>query len=317
MKTHRIGAIFVLSIGVTVAAHAQATRTWVSGVGDDVNPCSRTAPCKTFAGAISKTAAGGEIDVLDPGGFGAVTITKSITIDGGGGQNASILASSVNGVIVNWFSCPGCSPPDTAGHIVLRNLRISGGNSGLSGVTLVNAAPAMLTIENCDIYDFTSGANGHGVKIGNSSGTVKVTVANTSIRNISANGIRSVPAGGAFVDLTLDRVRISNAGNAVNLELNTHATITNSVLTFNPSSGLDVRQGTCFANVHNSVISRNLNGIYVGDAGGGVVRLFGTQVTDNSGSGISILAGTVGTAQNNTIQGNAGTQATNQVLGLQ
>src|SRR2546422_2828997 len=62
-------------------AQAQATRTWVSGVGDDVNPCSRTAPCKTFAGAISKTAAGGEIDCLDPGGFGAVTITKSLTID--------------------------------------------------------------------------------------------------------------------------------------------------------------------------------------------------------------------------------------------
>lgn len=62
---------------------AQASRTWVSGVGDDANPCSRTAPCKTFAGAISKTIAGGEIDALDPSGFGAVTITKAITIDGG------------------------------------------------------------------------------------------------------------------------------------------------------------------------------------------------------------------------------------------
>jgi hypothetical protein len=71
-------------------AHAQATRTWVSGVGDDANPCSRTAPCKTFAGAISKTAANGEIDALDPGGYGAVTITKAITIDGGGGQVASV-----------------------------------------------------------------------------------------------------------------------------------------------------------------------------------------------------------------------------------
>src|SRR6059036_1925940 len=64
------------------AAQAQATRTWVSGVGDDVNPCSRTAPCKTFAGAISKTAVNGEINCLDPGGFGAVTISKGLTIDG-------------------------------------------------------------------------------------------------------------------------------------------------------------------------------------------------------------------------------------------
>src|SRR6266550_4247623 len=101
---------FMLPLGILVTmlsiflwagtAQAQAPRTWVSGVGDDVNPCSRTAPCKTFAGAISKTAAGGEIDVLDPGGFGAVTITKSITIDGTG-TFASILSSGVQGVIVN------------------------------------------------------------------------------------------------------------------------------------------------------------------------------------------------------------------------
>src|SRR5690348_18253263 len=85
-------------------AQAQATRTWVSGVGDDANPCSRTAPCKTFAGAISKTATGGEIDCLDPGGFGTVTVTKSITMDCGGGiggQVGSILASGTNGINVN------------------------------------------------------------------------------------------------------------------------------------------------------------------------------------------------------------------------
>src|ERR1700737_5064503 len=85
----------------SMPANAQATRTWVSGVGDDANPCSRTAPCKTWAGAISKTAIGGEIDALDPGGFGAVTITKAITLDGGGGQVASTLVSSVNGFLIS------------------------------------------------------------------------------------------------------------------------------------------------------------------------------------------------------------------------
>src|SRR6266852_5080360 len=85
-------AIAIFTFAFASMAQAQATRTWVSGVGDDVNPCSRTAPCKTFAGAISKTADGGEIDALDPGGFGTVTITKSITIDGGG-TFGSILAS--------------------------------------------------------------------------------------------------------------------------------------------------------------------------------------------------------------------------------
>src|SRR6516225_11452892 len=92
-----VAAISILNAS---SASAQASRTWVSGVGDDVNPCSRTAPCKTFAGAISKTAPGGEIDALDPGGFGALTINKSITIDGGGGQVASVLASGTNGIVV-------------------------------------------------------------------------------------------------------------------------------------------------------------------------------------------------------------------------
>src|SRR5712672_3947866 len=99
------------------AAQAQATRTWVSGVGDDANPCSRTAPCKTFAGAISKTAAGGEIDALDPAGYGAVTITKGITIDGGGGQVASVLVSGTNGIVIQ----AGASDV-----IILRNLRLNG-----------------------------------------------------------------------------------------------------------------------------------------------------------------------------------------------
>src|SRR6202050_13350 len=91
-----LGALFVAGLAIA-PAHAQATRTWISGVGDDANPCSRTAPCKTFAGAISKTTAGGEIDVLDPGGFGALTITKAIIIDGGGGQIASVLVSGAGG----------------------------------------------------------------------------------------------------------------------------------------------------------------------------------------------------------------------------
>src|SRR5437763_15130847 len=99
VRSRSIFLAIALTVGAS-AAHAQATRTWVSGVGDDANPCSRTAPCKTWAGAISKTAACGEIDALDPGGFGAVTITKSITLDGTG-TFASILASLVNGIVIN------------------------------------------------------------------------------------------------------------------------------------------------------------------------------------------------------------------------
>src|SRR6201988_3525069 len=113
----------VLPVLASAPAHAQATRTWVSGVGDDANPCSRTAPCKTFAGAISKTAAAGEIECLDPGGFGAVTITKSITINcaynvGRGG----VLVSGTNGIVVAGGT-----------QVQLIGLDIDGITTGLSG----------------------------------------------------------------------------------------------------------------------------------------------------------------------------------------
>src|SRR5690349_3051044 len=117
--------IAMLQIG---AAQAQATRTWVSGVGDDANPCSRTAPCKTFAGAISKTAAQGEINVLDPGGFGAVTITKSISIIST--FEAGVLVSGTNGIVVN------AGPKD---RVLLDGLDIEGLGTGLNGVPITGA----------------------------------------------------------------------------------------------------------------------------------------------------------------------------------
>src|SRR5258708_34192060 len=124
--TIKILAIAIFAFAFASIAQAQATRTWVSGVGDDASPCGRPAPCKTFAGAISKTAAGGEIDALDPAGYGAVTITKAMTIDGGGGQVASVLVSGTNGIVV------AAGPSDV---VILRNLRIKGHGTG------INASP--------------------------------------------------------------------------------------------------------------------------------------------------------------------------------
>jgi hypothetical protein len=162
-------AICLVTVSFT---HAQATRTWVSGVGDDVNPCSRTAPCKTFAGAISKTAAGGEIDALDPGGFGGVTITKSITIDGGAGQVGSVLVGS-NGVTIN------AGANDV---VTLRNLSINGAFTGLNGVQFLQARA--LHIENCAIFGFTL----NGINIQTSS-PAEIFINRTVSRDNSENGV--------------------------------------------------------------------------------------------------------------------------------
>src|SRR5712671_6563199 len=130
-------------LGSTLA-FAQATRTWVSGVGDDANPCSRTAPCKTFAGAISKTATGGEISVLDPGGFGAVTITKSITLNGTG-TLAGILSAGTTGIIVN---------ADNTKVITIRGLSINGACTGIRGMNILQAKE--VNVEDCVIFRFVN-----------------------------------------------------------------------------------------------------------------------------------------------------------------
>src|SRR5215469_15830934 len=144
-------SFIALAIGLwSSVAWAQASRTWVSGVGDDANPCSRTAPCKTFAGAISKTAPGGEIDALDPGGFGALTITKAITLDGGGGQVASVLVAGTNGIVV------AAGPNDV---VIIRNLRINGIGSGFNGIRFLSGKS--LDVENCYIFGFTT----HGIDV--------------------------------------------------------------------------------------------------------------------------------------------------------
>ena len=138
--------IALVALVVPATAFGQATRTWVSGVGDDANPCSRTAPCKTFAGAISKTAAGGQINALDPGGYGGVTITKSITISGRG-TFASALVSGTNAIVVNAAATD---------KVTLRHLDIFGLGTGLNGVRILQAKS--VRIENSEISGFVRNA---------------------------------------------------------------------------------------------------------------------------------------------------------------
>src|SRR6266478_939702 len=173
------------------AAQAQATRTWVSGVGDDANPCSRTAPCKTFAGAISKTAAGGEIDALDPGGFGAVTITKAITIDGGGGQVASVLVSGTNGIVVQANA--------STDVVILRNLRINGIGSGLNGIRFLSGKD--LNVENCFIFGFTQ--NGVDIAL-NQASQASAHIINTVFKNNAGVGVRAANAVAPAVQVGVD-----------------------------------------------------------------------------------------------------------------
>ena len=271
-------------------AQAQATRTWVSGVGDDVNPCSRTAPCKTFAGAISKTAACGEIDALDPGGFGALTVTKSITLDGTG-TFASILASGVNGIIINVAATD---------FVTIRGLSINGtGTScsfGISGISVVNTGPKDVNIEDCVIAHFTTGVN---VNVTSAS---QLNIRNSVIRENSGDGVAvnssSGPVKGAFLNSSF-------AGNSNGLHAKINARLTAQDCSFsgNSSNGVLADGGTGVANISNSLVSNNSsNGVMAG--AGGVVRISNCDIFGNNGNGALVSGGEVDTFGNNRIFSN-------------
>src|SRR5438270_7691410 len=166
---YRLLLLFVALLLIAGIANAQATRTWVSGVGDDANPCSRTAPCKTFAGAISKTASPGIINCLDPGGFGAVTITKDITIDCTG-TLGSVLSSGVQGIVINAL---------TTHNVVLRNIDINGAGTtlGTNGVNVVQAKSVKLYGVNIANY------SGQGVEATNTSNAIPIAIDNCQLLN--------------------------------------------------------------------------------------------------------------------------------------
>jgi len=188
----RVMMIVLLAALSPAVVHAQATRTWVSGVGDDANPGSRTAPCKTFAGAIAKTAPGGEIDALDPGGFGAVTITKSITIDGGGGQVASVLVSGTNGIVIS---------AGVSDVVIIRNIKFQGlgpgsAGHGLSGIRINTCG--LVVIQNCEIEGFS--VDGIHMEVG--ANPCNLSVSNTRITNCTNDGVLAKGPLGIHTSIT-------------------------------------------------------------------------------------------------------------------
>ena len=265
-----IPVILLVICLLSSAAQAQATRTWVSGVGDDANPCSRTAPCKTFAGAISKTAAGGEIDALDPGGFGAVTITKAITIDGGG-QVASILVSGTNGVVV------AAGPTDV---VILHNLRIDGiegtGSGGIDGIHFQSGAA--LHVENCNIFGFTA----NGINVVTSTSNVSLFVNNTFLTN-DGNGIQVAPSAGNVRSIFVQVRAQDNSG--FGFLLNTGAGLTGTVIDDSSAvingTEIGVSGGRLF--LGNSVIVRNGFGVAI--TGSGIVSSYKTNMIDGNTTG--------------------------------
>lgn len=284
-------ATFVLACSSLV--QAQATRTWVSGVGDDANPCSRTAPCKTFAGAISKTAAQGEINVLDPGGFGGVTITKSITI--ASETEAGVLVSGTNAIVINTAS-------DTD-VVVLRGLDFNGLGTGLNGISILRARAVI--VEDCQIYGFraTSLGNGHGIKDARTQGAPNIPmlfVKNCDIRD-NTIGIGGTGASAVLIRGIVENTRIHrNNTHGVILQNGAVYSFRQSNISGNASDGIRA-EGTSQVMIASSILTNN-QGIAANRVGTGAYTLSDVTIVNNI-TGASAGLTSVG---NNVVRNNAG-----------
>jgi hypothetical protein len=300
--TLRILAIATFTFALASLAQAQATRTWVSGVGDDANPCSRTAPCKTFAGAISKTAGGGEIDALDPGGFGAVTITKSIKIDGTG-TFASILHSGTQGVIINGAGI----------KVHLRGLSINGAGTTLGTNAINFISGAGLWIEDCNIENVSNIA----VAITQSSQSNQLHLRNVSIRN-AVEGVHIVNTGANVTMLSAEGLKISDVQIGINGGAGARGHVSFSKFSSYTTAGVST-SSTADITINDSSITGN--GAAVGattginTAGSAHVRIARVVITHNVNAlGLGAIVDTGG---NNTIMGNGTNQAPNGTLSQQ
>ena len=260
-------------------ASAQATRTWVSGVGDDANPCSRTAPCKTFAGAITKTAAGGEINALDPGGFGAVTITQAVTIDGNPGAIGGILVAGGSAITVS------AGANDV---VTLRNLDINGIGTGAVGVRFNTGAS--LHIENSTIYGFSS----YGVQFAPTTSSAtplpSLFMTNDVVRNNNSGGVliqpTTVPAYAS-----LDKVSLkNNPGFGLDAEANSNVFVANSDISGNTQYGVLANSSSTSAyaavGLANTSVANNGTGISA-TATASTVRMSNVYLFGNTSSGIA------------------------------
>jgi parallel beta helix pectate lyase-like protein len=284
-------AMAVFSLAVSSVANAQACRTWVSGVGDDANPCSRTAPCKTFAGAISKTAECGEIDVLDPGGFGAVTITKCMTIDGTYGAGfGSILVAGTSGVIVNVTTNPATA------KVTLRKLSINGGCLPTSSVHGINyLAGNSLHVQQCDIFNF--GSNGINIALGTSG---NATIQDTTIRECAGSAISATATAGNNVAVLVTNAEIDKVPNGLSAAANSVVTVRNSTFALCSSNGINTAN-TAQVNVTDSMFANDGTGINI--VAGATGRL-NNNIFINNGTGVANAGTGVSPAANNKFMGN-------------
>jgi len=297
--TLNILAVVFCILAVNSLAHAQ-TRTWVSGVGNDANPCSRTAPCKTFAGAISKTSLNGEINCLDPGGFGTVTITKSITIDCHE-VFASVLNSGTNGINIPFdnFTAVG----ETRKTVRLRNLNFNGADTGLVGINITGAAcsnNSEVFVEDC-LLDGNFSGTARGIFDQRTGSNTLLSINNTTVRDMNSTGISIV--GSSTARVSISRSLVANCAFGV-AAAQGRITIYDTVLVSNSTSGLDAESGATM-DVDHCVVAKNTTSGFQANGAGSAIRVSNTTAVNNGTMATASAGGIVSSYGNNQTAGAA------------
>jgi hypothetical protein len=265
MSSYTVRIIFLIGFILSAALLIQAqtpTRTWVSGVGDDANACSRTTPCKTFAVAITKTAANGEINCLDSGGFGTVTVTKAITIDCTGNYGSILATSNTSGITIN-----------AAQNVVrLRGLSITGQNQGLNGILITSAGRVI--IEDTVIDGFVN----NGITLSNTFASA-LYVSNSNVRNNNGSGIYIAPLGTVAATAAVFNTRIiGNNNTGINAQLSDVA-VTNCLISGN-GTGIYASNGGNIRISGNNISENNIGMMIIT----GTIK---TQIVSYSNNAIS------------------------------
>ncbi len=284
-----IGLAATLTAFGLAASPAQAQgspRTFVSSTGTDSGGCGLAAPCRTFAYALTQTAAHGEIDVLDTAGYGAMTITQSVSIVNPGGVEAGIAASNGGTAIAI-----AAGPNDV---VALRGLTVEGLQSGATGISLTSAGA--LEIDNCVVRDFT----GDAIDI-TPSGATQFRISNSVVEDNAHRGVYVLPSGSGTAQGVIDHVAAS--GNPKGIAINggggatVNVSITNSVASGSSQDGIIAGSGAVVS-IGNTTASVNAVGLLAGASG--VIQLTQSLVTGNT-IGVSLSGGTVDSYQDNQI----------------
>jgi hypothetical protein len=280
---------------------------WVASNGSDANACSQTAPCATFQGAINKGAVA-QINCVNSGSYGVVTITASITIDCGTGNVGNIVISSTSGIFIN------TSAPAT---IILRHLAINGLHYFLPGINAQSFFSGTLIVEDCMIHGFAS-AGGVGIFFSPTNGRGLLQVSNSQIFG-NYDGIILNPASGQIASVTLSGVELT--GNVVSgLTLGgagvVAGTIRNSVLEANGQYGLLANAGQVFFTVEESSIIANLSAGLITNSAGSVVNVGNSTIGTNS-IGVDAVKGSIISLGNNQMSANGSNGNFTSTIALQ